>query len=126
MEVVEIQKEAQEEVKAITEHIKETRRLKLHGDLYSILTMMFMQDGPFLVVRLIMIIKFNVSHDMHLFFTGKNATALLLLIYRLIVVLTESKEDEKEEQQRDNFYSKMYESGESDTDSTNTREGSPP
>ena len=125
MEVVEIQKEAQEEVKAITEHIKETRRLKLHGDLYSILTMMFMQDGPFLVVRLLMIIRFNVNHDMHLFFTGKNATALLLLVYRLIVVLTEAKEDGKEEERRDNYYSKMYESVESEASSTDTREGSP-
>ena len=125
MEVVEIQKEAQEEVKAISEHLKETRKLKLHGDLYSILTMMLMQDGPFLVVRLIMIVNFNVSHDMHLFFTGKNATALLLLIYRLIVVLTEAKEDEKEEQRRENYYSKMYDSGGSDTESTNTRTSSP-
>jgi hypothetical protein len=81
------------EEEIIEEVIKEKQKLRLHGDLYSILTMMLMQDGPFLIVRLIMIRSYEVTDETHLFFTGKNAIALSLLIYRLVVLLYEGKDE---------------------------------
>ncbi|KAK3729820.1 hypothetical protein QZH41_016094 [Actinostola sp. cb2023] len=69
------------------------REMLLHGDIFGILTGIFMQDGPFLVLRLVLIIKFSVYSEMHIFFTCKNAIALSLLMYRLCI-LTCSGEDE--------------------------------
>lgn len=69
------------------------REMLLHGDIFGILAGIFMQDGPFLVLRLVLIIKFNVYSEMHIFFTCKNAIALSLLMYRLCI-LTCSGEDE--------------------------------
>jgi hypothetical protein len=91
--VVKVRREMKIEEEIIEEVIKEKQKLRLHGDLYSILTMMLMQDGPFLIVRLIMIRSYEVTDETHLFFTGKNAIALSLLIYRLVVLLYEGKDE---------------------------------
>lgn len=104
LEVVQVQREVKREEEALEEHIKRRQKLKLHGDLYSILTLMLMQDGPFLIVRLVLIIAYGVATTLHLFFTGKNAMALALLIYRLVVLVMESHVEEDEEEDED-FYS---------------------
>ncbi|XP_074630562.1 transmembrane protein 26-like [Acropora palmata] len=98
LEVVQVQREVKREEEALEEHIKRKQKLKLHGDLYSILTLMIMQDGPFLIVRLVLIIAYDVKTTLHLFFTGKNAMALALLVYRLVVLVMESNEEEDEEE----------------------------
>ncbi|KAJ7394669.1 hypothetical protein OS493_000490 [Desmophyllum pertusum] len=71
------------------------REMLLHGDIFGILTGIFMQDGPFLILRLLLIIKYEVYSEMHIFFTCKNAIALSLLVYRLCI-LTCSGEDEED------------------------------
>lgn len=98
-EVVQVQREVKREEQILEDHIKEKEKLRLHGDLYSILTLMFMQDGPFLILRLYMIVSFEdvEKNEMHLFFTGKNAVALFLLMYRLVVLIFEAKEDDDDE-----------------------------
>ncbi|KAL9954912.1 hypothetical protein ACROYT_G042498 [Oculina patagonica] len=97
LEVVQVQREVRREEQILENHIKQKQKLKLHGDLYSILTLMLMQDGPFLIVRLVLIIAYDVKAILHIFFTGKNAMALALLIYRLVILIMESiKEDEDE------------------------------
>lgn len=96
-DVVTVQRKMKIEEEIIEEVIKEKEKLRLHGDLYSILTIMFMQDGPFLCVRLIMIFSYDVTDETHIFFTGKNAMALSVLIYRLIVLLYEGKDDVEDE-----------------------------
>lgn len=101
--VVEAQRERKIEEEVIEEVIKEKEKLRFHGDLYSILTIMIMQDGPFLVVRLIMIISYSVKNETHLFFTGKNAMALSVLFYRLLVLLYEGKNEEKDEESEGEF-----------------------
>ena len=98
LEVVQVQREVKREEEALEEHIKRKQKLKLHGDLYSILTLMIMQDGPFLIVRLVLIIAYDVKTTLHLFFTGKNAMALALLVYRLVVLVMESNEEEEEDE----------------------------
>lgn len=96
LEVVQVQREVRREEEILENHIKQKQKLKLHGDLYSILTLMLMQDGPFLIVRLVLIIAYDVKAILHIFFTGKNAMALALLIYRLVILIMESNEDEDE------------------------------
>ena len=103
LEVVAVQREVKREEEILEEHIKERRKLQFHGDLYSILTLMFMQDGPFLVVRIVLISAYGVSDQLHIFFTGKNAIALALLLYRLCVLIFESKEDEEKDYNDDYF-----------------------
>ena len=65
---------------------------------------MLMQDGPFLIVRLVLIIAYKVKALLHIFFTGKNAMALALLIYRLVILVMESSEDEEEIDKDSEFY----------------------
>ncbi|RMX53742.1 hypothetical protein pdam_00000458 [Pocillopora damicornis] len=71
------------------------REMLLHGDIFGILTGIFMQDGPFLILRLLLIINYQVYSEMHIFFTCKNAIALSLLVYRLCI-LTCTGEDEED------------------------------
>lgn len=103
LEVVQVQREVKREEEILENHIKQKQKLKLHGDLYSILTLMLMQDGPFLIVRLVLIIAYNVKAILHIFFTGKNAMALALLIYRLVILIMESIEEEDEANEEE-FY----------------------
>lgn len=98
LEVVQVQREVRREEEALEEHIKERQKQKLHGDLYSILTLVLMQDGPFLIVRLVLIVAYDVKANLHLFFTGKNAMALALLVYRLMILIMESQEEEDEDE----------------------------
>lgn len=104
LEVVQVQREVRREEEILENHIKQRQKLQLHGDLYSILTLMLMQDGPFLIVRLVLIIAYDVKAILHIFFTGKNAMALSLLIYRLVILLKESYEDEDEAEKDGEFY----------------------
>lgn len=104
LEVVQVQREVRREEEILEKQIKQRQKLKLHGDLYSILTLMLMQDGPFLIVRLVLIIAYHVDALLHIFFTGKNAMALALLIYRLVILVMESSEDEEEIDKDSEFY----------------------
>lgn len=45
-----------------------------------------LQDGPFLALRMMLLIKYDVNSYMHIFFTVKNTLVLLLMFYRLYVV----------------------------------------
>uniref|UniRef100_A0A672GRR1 Transmembrane protein 26b n=1 Tax=Salarias fasciatus TaxID=181472 RepID=A0A672GRR1_SALFA len=52
---------------------------------------LFIQDGPFLAVRLIVMIYFDVVHQMLIFFAIKNFLVVILNVYRLLVVCCEKK-----------------------------------
>ena len=84
-----------EEIRQREKKAERSRREKIqfHGDLFAILTSIFMQDGPFLIVRLLMTVNFGVNYAMHIFFTIKNVVSLLLFFYRLFV-LTFSRDGE--------------------------------
>lgn len=52
---------------------KEMRKLELQGDRYGIIAAMFMQDGPFLILRLYLVIKYDFFMDStFMFYVGKN------------------------------------------------------
>lgn len=73
----------------------EMRKLELQGDRYGIIAAMFMQDGPFLVLRLYLVIKYDFIMDStFMFYIGKNIISLLFMIYRLYVIHFHAKEEE--------------------------------
>lgn len=55
-------------------------------DIWNILEALFIQDGPFLVVRLTVMILFETIHQMLVFFAIKNALVVILNLYRLVVI----------------------------------------
>lgn len=59
----------------------------LRTDIWSTVEALFIQDGPFLIVRLTVMIYFNVVHQMLIFFTIKNFLVVILNIYRLTVLI---------------------------------------
>ncbi|XP_023392419.1 transmembrane protein 26 [Pteropus vampyrus] len=56
------------------------------ADLWNIGISVFIQDGPFLVVRLILITYFKVINQMLVFFAVKNFLVVMLHLYRLVVL----------------------------------------
>ena len=75
------------------------REMLLHGDIFGILTGIFMQDGPFLIIRLVLLIEHAVYSEMHIFFTCKNAIALCLLVYRLCILTCKGEDEEETEEE---------------------------
>ncbi|KAK3755007.1 hypothetical protein QZH41_001977 [Actinostola sp. cb2023] len=59
------------------------RRFNLSADILQIMVPLLMQDGPFLILRLVLLIEFSVSSETHIYFTGKNILTVVLLLYRL-------------------------------------------
>ncbi|XP_040831975.1 transmembrane protein 26 [Ochotona curzoniae] len=59
---------------------------KYSADLWNIGISVFIQDGPFLVLRLILMIYFNVTSQMLVFFAAKNFLVVVLHLYRLVVL----------------------------------------
>uniref|UniRef100_A0A672RZV0 Transmembrane protein 26 n=1 Tax=Sinocyclocheilus grahami TaxID=75366 RepID=A0A672RZV0_SINGR len=60
-------------------------------DIWNIVESSFIQDGPFLVVRLIVMTYFDVFHQMLVFFAIKNFLVVVLNLYRLIVICQDFK-----------------------------------
>lgn len=72
----------------------EKREFELHGDIYGILTGIFMMDGPFFVFRLYCMVQYSVDSEMHIFYTVKNAISLALLVYRLCILTCKGQDEE--------------------------------
>ena len=69
------------------EGVQEESLLSKHStDIWGVVEALFIQDGPFLVVRLTVMIHFNVFHQMLVFFAIKNFLVVILNMYRLIVI----------------------------------------
>ena len=73
------------------------RRRELHGEVFQILVTLLMQDGPFLILRLYLIIQFSISSEMHIFFTCKNAIVSVLLVYRLLILTCKEERNDNED-----------------------------
>ncbi|XP_034148497.1 transmembrane protein 26b [Esox lucius] len=65
--------------------------VRLRNDILSMVECVFIQDGPFLLVRLIVILYFNVIHQMLIFFSIKNFLVVILNAYRLSVTCFDYK-----------------------------------
>uniref|UniRef100_A0A3B4AYE2 Uncharacterized protein n=1 Tax=Periophthalmus magnuspinnatus TaxID=409849 RepID=A0A3B4AYE2_9GOBI len=71
----------------VEEGVQEKSLLNQHStDVWGIVEALFIQDGPFLVVRLTVMIFFDVFHQMLVFFTIKNLLVVILNLYRLVVI----------------------------------------
>ncbi|XP_055958188.1 transmembrane protein 26-like [Patella vulgata] len=55
-------------------------------EVISIMISVTLQDGPFLVLRMLLIFRYNVISYTNLFFTSKNSLVLILQFYRLFVL----------------------------------------
>ncbi|RXN28848.1 transmembrane 26-like protein [Labeo rohita] len=64
---------------------------KFRTDIWDIAGTIFLQDGPFFVVRLAVMIHFYNFHQMLVFFTIKNFLVVLINIYRLWVIWSDNK-----------------------------------
>ncbi|KTG43541.1 hypothetical protein cypCar_00021545 [Cyprinus carpio] len=64
---------------------------KFRTDMWNIAGTIFLQDGPFFVVRLAVMISFSDFHQMLVFFTIKNFLVVLINIYRLWVIWIDNK-----------------------------------
>ncbi len=58
-------------------------------EVWGILATVVMQDGPFLALRLYVLIVYEALNQMMIFFTCKNSLVVLLQFYRLLVVFIE-------------------------------------
>nr|XP_004657842.1 transmembrane protein 26 isoform X1 [Jaculus jaculus] len=62
------------------------------SDLWTICLSLFIQDGPFLVVRVILMSYFKVISHMLVFFTVKNSLVIMLHLYRLVALILATRE----------------------------------
>lgn len=60
-------------------------------DIWGIVLNIILQDGPFLTIRLIMIIHYHIADYSSIFFTSKNILVILLHLYRLCAIQTANK-----------------------------------
>ncbi|XP_054456074.1 transmembrane protein 26-like isoform X2 [Anoplopoma fimbria] len=60
-------------------------------DIWSIVEALFIQDGPFLVVRLTVMTFYSIVHQMLMFFAIKNFLVVILNLYRLTVICQNSR-----------------------------------
>ncbi|TSK14559.1 Transmembrane protein 26 [Bagarius yarrelli] len=60
-------------------------------DLWAVIEALLIQDGPFLVVRLTVMIHFEIVHQMLVFFAIKNFLVVALNLYRLWVIWWDSR-----------------------------------
>ncbi|XP_071336286.1 transmembrane protein 26-like [Trachinotus anak] len=66
--------------------VQESLLTKHSTDIWSIVEALFIQDGPFLVVRLTVMTYFSIFHQMLGFFAIKNLLVVILNLYRLVVI----------------------------------------
>jgi len=74
----------------------EARKLSVHGDIYGILSSIVMQDGPFFILRVYLLIQYNINNDLLVFFICKNAITLTLMVYRLCVLTCRGEDSEED------------------------------
>lgn len=72
-------------------------KMQDYTELVSLLISMMMQDGPFLVIRLIVIAYYRVYHDTLYFLTIKNALVVMLQVYRIFVLYYKPPEEDVDE-----------------------------
>ncbi|XP_051009149.1 transmembrane protein 26 [Acomys russatus] len=67
------------------------------ADLWAIGLSFFIQDGPFLVVRLVLMIYFKVINHMLVFFAVKNSLVMALHFYRLVALIMATRASMQEQ-----------------------------
>lgn len=66
-------------------------------EVWGIMSTLILQDGPFLGMRLYIMVGRKVVHQMIVFFTCKNLLVVILQLYRLSIIATAKKDEDNEE-----------------------------
>ncbi|UJR25308.1 hypothetical protein I4U23_006659 [Adineta vaga] len=70
-------------------------RLFWETELWALSTTILLQDGPFLCLRLGLIIHYKIISQSNVFFTTKNFLVVLLQLYRVCVIIIEHRKRQK-------------------------------
>ncbi|XP_046656104.1 uncharacterized protein LOC124349488 isoform X2 [Daphnia pulicaria] len=79
-------------------------------DVWSILINIILQDAPFFIFRLLLILHYKIISETNIFFTCKNTLVITLQFYRLIVVHAEKRKGFKSSKQGEMMTSKQLSS----------------
>ncbi|XP_077993190.1 transmembrane protein 26-like [Glandiceps talaboti] len=72
---------------------RKTLKCSFNTEMWEIATTSIMQDLPFLIMRLFLLIKYDSINQMMIFFICKNILVLMLHIYRMAVILLHVKDN---------------------------------
>ena len=72
-------------------------RMGHYTELVNLLIPMVMQDGPFLIMRLIVIAYYEIYHGTLYFLTAKNALVVMLQVYRIFVLYYKPPAEDEDE-----------------------------
>ena len=67
----------------------------IETEMWGIFVSLVMQDGPFVIMRLIALFTFDIITYTNYFFTVKNALILMLQVYRMASLFMEYREKKK-------------------------------
>ena len=81
-------------------HCGHRMRVVVESEIWGILVSLFMQDGPYVVVRLVCVFYWKIKTYTNYFFTAKNVLVLFLQIYRMVAVYNEYQKSKEEERAR--------------------------
>ena len=70
-------------------------RLFWETELWALSTTILLQDGPFLCLRLGLIIHYKIISQSNVFFTTKNFLVVLLQLYRVYVIIIEHRKRQR-------------------------------
>ena len=84
-----------------------------HEEYPQMLVQIVMQDGPFLLLRLALCVKYKIINELHVFFLCKNALICLILVFRFATLLNEKKKEKDMKSARDDLESIARYSGNS-------------
>ncbi len=99
-----------DENRSVLDRLKKNCQMLLATEAWALCLTAFLQDLPFLVVRLIAVIKYNVFTQSNTFFICKNTLVLCLQSYRLFALYKEHREKKvrKEQQRNKHLMNALY------------------
>ncbi|GFR80292.1 transmembrane protein [Elysia marginata] len=93
--------------------LKQRRTFKeflIYSEVWSLIVTILMQDGPYLAVRLYVVVELKIINSTIIFFVCKNAIVVCLLLYRLIVIRLRMSEvdDDDSDNGMDLFFKERF------------------
>ncbi|CAL1527460.1 unnamed protein product [Lymnaea stagnalis] len=89
---------------------KELEFKKFRNEMFAIILTMFMQDLPFMIVRLYTMIGYGLVNYSLIFFTSKNIMIIGLLLYKICIITSNYCNPEDEEEEDDDGESRRHSS----------------
>lgn len=87
---------AAEEVAAVLEGRRCFDYFCCYNEIWGMAMSIFFQDGPFCIIRLVILLHYNAVTQLSIFFLGKNVFVIILLLNRIRVVIKEDKKSWEE------------------------------